>query len=189
MAITYTATGISDLTGTAAKALHQKYIAKYNLEGLCASWSMDWVKKRLKKPGKLNATTYDSDARIKKIAKRHALQVTGGLPAVARAYGLRIAATAAYEYRLTTDFDGAPTETENGNFGAATYYYVSILSREGNRHGFAMYSTGPVLADAYSGIYNCAGGTCEEVAKDHSVKVFRSQHETFVRLEAFTLTG
>jgi hypothetical protein len=177
MAITYTQLPISCLADDKAKALHDAAIKKYKVDGLCCSWAMDWVKKMLKKPQKLTATTYEDKSRIKKIAQRHRLQNKQGQAGVADAYGLRLNTTEAYwEY-----LDEFGDRTVRGNLAAGKYYYLSCSARvdtdEGRKevaHGIAVHTGSPIiLADSYSGVYQCRGGEAVEVAQDHFSGVFK----------------
>ncbi len=188
MPVDYVDTKMPCLTEGQGRDLHDAMIKKYKLEGLCCSWAMDWVKKKLTKEHKLNAQTYESKARMKKIALRHRKQEKHGVEGVAKAYSLRLHERA-YGVHWLGVF-GDESELGNKELPPGRYYYISIADkRNENGHGFAMYSGSPILlADSYSGIYQCTGGTCVEVARDHATKVYSGMGRELGALNVFQVT-
>jgi hypothetical protein len=148
-----------------SKEMQQAIIKSHNLEGICCSFAMDWLKKRLVGTT-LDSGTYCSKSRMNKIAKRHKLQSKKtGIWAVAKAYSLKMSLTSSYrknETRFAGEFD------ESGELGNFAYYVTC-----GNAgHGFAIDardSKAVYLADSGSGVYKATSDmTAMDVLNAHA---------------------
>jgi len=173
MAVTYQLRSVSFLgANEPGRAFHDKWVKALNLNGLCCSWAMDYVKKCLAQKS-LNQQTYNDDGRIKKIATRHALQNDGGISAVAKSYGLFLGLPA---FSIQTSHIAA--NTVNGQLWPSSYYYVELHAKKQGRyvaHGFAFYcqtAARGVLADSYAGVYDTVAGKCEETIEHHCTTIF-----------------
>jgi len=167
--------------------LAEKYAKKFEVEGLCCSFAMDYAKKRLANKA-LSAETYKLEKRIKKIAKRHAEQLKGedlldGLKRVASAYGMKIGEDA-YSGRANSF---GKWECK-GNGHSFVIVYVTVLERSGERHGFTIDArTSTVyLADSGFGVYSIANSNLGAVIKLHLEKL--NQEFTFIQFHCLTLS-
>ncbi len=148
---------------------------------------MDYAKKRLANKA-LNADTYKLEARIKKIAKRHAEQAKGedlldGLKRVASAYGMKIGECA------YSGHAGKFGKWEyEGNGRSFVIVYVTVLEKSGERHGFTIDArTSTVyLADSGSGVYSITNSNLGAVIQLHLEMLNR--HLTFIQFHCLTLS-
>ncbi len=146
-----------------------KYRNEFNLGGLCCAFAMDYAKKRLANKT-IDETTYKDDGRIKKIAKRHALQDgrPGGIEKVAAAFGLTMG-NSIFQF----GWDKFGDEEHLGNDKAFGVFYVSVSARNGG-HGFAVDARGTALylADEGAGIYQIQDSSLGAVVRKH-LKLFK----------------
>lgn len=150
-------------------ALSNKYMEKLKLEGLCCSFAMDFAKKKL--AGKVvDPETYKSEARIKKIVKRQALQAKGkddfdGLKRVASAYGMKINGESVY-WGFKDQFG---VWTCSGNGFTSAMVYVTLGFKDGDRHGFTIdaRTSTVLLADSGSGVYSQTGFSLGQMTHSH----------------------